>query len=58
MKVTPDMSAARCTSPPPIAAMRKRRMAGEVEMSISPSRTTVAAGGSQTAVMVMAPLLS
>jgi len=56
MKVTPDMSTARRTFPPLIAAMRKRRMAGEVAMSISPSRATIAEGGSETAVMVEAPL--
>src|SRR5690348_16630149 len=56
-KVTPDMSTARWASPPLIAAMRKRRMAGAVAMSISPSRTTVAEGGSETTVMVMVPLL-
>src|SRR5689334_339881 len=54
-KVTPDMSTARWASPPLIAAMRKRRMAGAVAMSISPSRTTVAEGRSETTVMAMAP---
>jgi hypothetical protein len=58
MKATPDMSTARWTFPPRIAAMRERRMAGPVAMSISPSRTTVAEGAGEITVMVMAPLLS
>src|SRR5258708_1553390 len=49
------MSTVRWTSPPLMAAMRKRRMAGAVAMAISPSRTTIAEGGSETTVMVMAP---
>ena len=53
MKVTPDMLTASWTFPPLMAAMRKRRMAGQVEMSISPSRTTAAEGGSETTVVVM-----
>jgi len=57
MKVTPDMSTARWTSPPLIAAMRKRRMAGTVAMSVSPSRTTAAEGAFEIAVMPMAPSL-
>jgi hypothetical protein len=57
MKATPDMSTARWTSPPLIAAMRKRRTAGQVEMSISPSRTTAAEGAFGTTVAAMdAPL--
>src|SRR5690349_3604516 len=58
MKVTPDMSTARWACPPLIAAKRKRRMAGQVEMSISPSRTTAAEGGSETTVVVMDALAS
>jgi hypothetical protein len=57
MKVTPDMSTARWTSPLLIAAMRKRRMAGAVAMSISPSRTTVAEGAFEITVMPLAPSL-
>jgi len=56
MKVTPDMSTARWTSPPLIAAMRKHRMAGAVAISIFPLRTTVAEGAFKIAVMPMAPL--
>src|SRR5689334_1421585 len=53
MKVTPDMSTARWTFPPLIAAMSERRTAGQVEMSISPSRMTAAESGSETTVAAM-----
>src|SRR6185437_1745605 len=50
---TPDRSTARWTFPPLIAAISKPRTAGQVEMSISPSRTTAADSGSETPIAVM-----
>jgi hypothetical protein len=47
VKIQEHVAAARWTSPPLMAAMRKRRMAGAVAMSISPSRTTVGVTGSR-----------
>ena len=46
------MLTARWTFPALIAAIRDSRMAGEVAMSISPSRTTVAGGARRMVVMV------
>jgi hypothetical protein len=46
------MSTARWTFLELIAAIRDSRMAGEVAMSISPSRTTVAGGARRIVVMV------